>query len=356
MSRKQTTIQDIARIAGVSKTTISRYLNGKFEFMSDETRGKIAEVISQTGYRPNRMANSLKTDRSGLLGVVMSNVMSNQTPKLLGSICDTCAQHGRKVIVVNSEKDPEKERALVFDLLDQRVDGLLVVSGYNAEFYQQLDREELPVVLADRVPRNTQMDSVAINHAESTQRVILHLLDQGFEQIVLLKQEHENPNNTPALRAAAAAEACRQRFGDDLHCRNIVIDFDKQQENPVQRIDLLTELLGKCYEESKTVPTALFVAEASIMNVVACSYYRAQLQLSERFTIAGYCEWNLGDLITPQICTIEQPLERMGQLATEKLISRIEQREKGKEGEIREANYLSCRINLAPVHRLDGKQ
>ena len=84
------------------------------------------------------------------------------------------------------------------------------------------------------------------------------------------------------------------------------------------------------------------------MNAVACSYYRAGLEISRRFTIAGYTEWDLGSMIVPPISTIEQPLERMGQLATEKLIRRIEQREAG-DGVIREANYLSCRISLAEL-------
>ena len=61
MTHKQLTIQDIAAAAGVSKTTISRYLNGKYEYMSEETRVRIAAVISETSYRPNRMANGLKT-------------------------------------------------------------------------------------------------------------------------------------------------------------------------------------------------------------------------------------------------------------------------------------------------------
>ena len=348
MGRKQTTIQDIANATGVSKTTISRYLNGKFEFMSEETKQRIAGVIGETGYRPNRMANSLKTDRSGLLGIVMSNVMSSQTPLLLGSICDTCAQYGKKIIVVNSEKNPEKERALVYDLLDQRVDGLLVVSGYNVEFYQSLDRDELPVVLADRVPKDADMDCVAINHAESTRRVINHLIDQGFERIVLLKRPHRNPNNTPALRAKAAIQTCLERFGDEKHCEGVLLDFDRPEEDAAREFRELTEILERYYASSTERPTAIFVVEASIMNAVACSYYRAGLEISRRFTIAGYTEWDLGSMIVPPISTIEQPLERMGQLATEKLIRRIEQREAG-DGVIREANYLSCRISLAEL-------
>ena len=129
MGRKSITISDIAKRTGVSKTTVSRYLNGKYEFMSQQTRDRISKEISDTGFRPNRLANSLKTDCSDLIGVVMSDIMSSQTPHLLGSICDTCTKYGKKVVVVNSENDPEKERLMTLDLLDQRVEGLLVISG-----------------------------------------------------------------------------------------------------------------------------------------------------------------------------------------------------------------------------------
>lgn len=148
--------------------------------MSQQTRDRISKEISDTGFRPNRLANSLKTDCSDLIGVVMSDIMSSQTPHLLGSICDTCTKYGKKVVVVNSENDPEKERLMTLDLLDQRVEGLLVISGYNSDFYQGLDRERLPVVLADRVSEHVDMDSVVVNHAESTRHVVNYPGEAGL--------------------------------------------------------------------------------------------------------------------------------------------------------------------------------
>lgn len=349
MRRKQITIQDIAKAAGVSKTTVSRYLNGKFDFMSQDTKQNIANIIAETGYRPNRVANSLKTNRSGLIGVVMSNVMSTQTPQLLASICDACARHEKKIIVVNSEKDPEKERSLVYDLLDQKVDGLLVISGYNVDFYQQLDREELPVVLADRVPRDIDIDSVSINHAESTRRMITHLVTQGYEHIILLKKAHHSLNNTVDIRARAAVKTCRELFGNEDHCQIVELRNSDFEENMALRFQDVTDILKKWFEESKKKPVAIFIAEVSIMNVVACGYYRAGIEISKNFTIAGYSEWNTGGaMIAAPISTIEQPLERMGQLATERLIQRIEQKDDTGSG-VREANYLSCRITLTDI-------
>ena len=229
MERKSITISDIAKRTGVSKTTVSRYLNGKYEFMSQQTRDRISKEISDTGFRPNRLANSLKTDCSDLIGVVMSDIMSSQTPHLLGSICDTCTKHGKKVVVVNSENDPEKERLMTLDLLDQRVEGLLVISGYNSDFYQNLDQERLPVVLADRVSEHVDMDSVVVNHAESTRHVVNYLLKQGYQRIVILQRPHINPYNTPAIRVAAASAACRDFFGDDSHCVQVQLSSDCKQ-------------------------------------------------------------------------------------------------------------------------------
>lgn len=345
MERKSITISDIAKRAGVSKTTVSRYLNGKYEFMSQQTRERISKEISDTGFRPNRLANSLKTDCSDLIGVVMSDIMSSQTPNLLGSICDTCTKYGKKVVVVNSENDPEKEQQLALDLLDQRVDGLLVISGYNSEFYQGLDREKLPVVLADRLSDHVDMDSVVVNHTESTRRVVHYLLKQGYQQIVVLARSHINPNNTPAIRVAAARAACQDFFGDDSHCIQVQLSSTCEQQRGVS-FEEVSRVMELYYRQSKEIPTAIFVSEIAIMSNAVCSFYRAGMQCSPQFTIAGYSNESLSGMFVPPICTIEQPLERMGQLAAERLLYRIKARKAGEEPPVCESSRLSCRVHL----------
>ena len=349
MERKSITISDIAKRTGVSKTTVSRYLNGKYEFMSQQTRDRISKEISDTGFRPNRLANSLKTDCSDLIGVVMSDIMSSQTPHLLRSICDTCTKHGKKVVVVNSENDPEKERLMTLDLLDQRVEGLLVISGYNSDFYQNLDRERLPVVLADRVSEHVDMDSVVVNHAESTRHVVNYLLKQGYQRIVILQRPHINPYNTPAIRVAAASAACRDFFGDDSHCVQVQLSSDCKQRRV--GFEEVSRVMEQYYAESREIPTAIFVSEISIMLHAVCSFYRAGMKRSPQFTIAGYSDENISDMFVPPICTIEQPLERMGQLAVERLLYRIRIRKTSDEVPIGESSRLSCRIRLSEMEK-----
>ena len=344
MERKSITISDIAKRAGVSKTTVSRYLNGKFEFMSQQTREKIFKEISEAGFRPNRLATSLKTDCSGLIGVVMSDIMSSQTPHLLGSICDTCTKYGKKVVVVNSENDPQKERQMALDLLDQRVEGLLVISGYNSEFYQSLNREKLPVVLADRVSGDVDLDSVVVNHTESTRRVVKYLLSQGYQRLVVFRRPHVNPYNTPAIRADAASAACEEFFGDDSHCIQVQLSASSKQHGV--NFEEVSQVMEQYYENSREIPTAIFVSEKSIMLNVICSFYRSSMKRSHQFTIAGYSDESISNMFVPPICTIEQPLERMGQLAVERLLYRIKISKTGEEVPVSESSRLSCRVYL----------
>jgi len=345
--KQQYTIQDIARMTSVSKATVSRYLNGKFEYMSDDTRNRISATIAETGYRPNRMANSLKTNKSGLIGLVMSNISSTLTPFLVGSICDTCMRYGRKLIVVNSNDDEQDEIKLVRDLMDQQVDGLIVTSGYNVELYEQINSNNLPVVLVDRIPQSPTLDSVAINHKESVNKVINDLIDNGYENIYVISREHANPHSTIHVRERAAVSACKARFGDAAHHEVIVLHKMTSSKNlfmdNICSDDDIMDCLREKFEESKRHTVALFIVDASVLGRFVCAAYMLGISVSERFTIAGYDSLNYRNFIKPSICTIEQPLIKLGSVASERLIKRIDNPEEESQGQVL-VQLLSNRI------------
>lgn len=318
------TIRDIASKSGVSTATVSRYLNGKYEFMSEETRRRIEAVIRETGYRPNMLAGSLKTARTNTIGLVLANPTANLSPFLVGSICNTCTQFGQKTIVITTNEDETLERNQVEELIDRQVDGLIVATGTNLAFYEELRQKYgLPIVLADRVPPSTTLDWVAVNHYAGTASVIKHLIAQGFEKIVLVVRANRSHRGTIAIREQSAEETCLAHFGDRSHYRRVPIMEDSSSDSN-SNADILA-CLARCSEESKDHPTALFVADGILMGRFICGIYRLGLELSGNFTLAGYDVWNFGNLLPVPICTIEQPLSRLGTLATELLVSRITQ-------------------------------
>lgn len=319
------TIRDIANLSDVSTATVSRYLNGKYEFMSEKTRVRIESVIQRTGYRPNKLAGSLKTARSNTIGLVLSNPTTNLTPFLVSSICNSCTHFGQKTMVIASNEDEEIERKLAHELIDQQVDGLIVATGANTEFYENLSqRYSLPIVLIDRVPNDTMLDWVAINHYVGTATVINHLISQGFDHIVLVVRTNRSHRGTIALREQSAEESCFLHFGNGNHYRRVLISEDNFDTANRSNDDILM-CLSQSYSKSDEHPTAIFIADGSLMGRFVCGVSRLGLELSSRFMLAGYDIWNFGNMLPVPICTIDQPLSRMGTVATELLVSRITQ-------------------------------
>ena len=133
-SEKKATISDVAAKSGVSKTTVSRFLNGKYDNISIATRQRIKAVIEELDYRPNRTAQRLKASRTMLVGCIIGDISSPFSAVLLKGIMGICEAAGYQVLFADCNDDPERERMAIKSFVDNRVDGLIVnTSGGNEE-------------------------------------------------------------------------------------------------------------------------------------------------------------------------------------------------------------------------------
>ena len=121
-SDSRLTIDEVAKLCGVSKTTISRFLNGKFENMSADTREHIRRVIAEVDYHPNRSAQRLKASRSMLIGCVIGDISSPFSALLLKGITTVCEEAGYQVLFADSGEDPRRERRAIKGFLENRVE------------------------------------------------------------------------------------------------------------------------------------------------------------------------------------------------------------------------------------------
>ena len=123
---KKTTIADVARESGVSKTTVSRFLHDDYSSMSEETKDRIEAVIARLGYRPNRVAQSLKSDRSNSIGLTIADIGNPFSSLLIKGIQAECRRNGSQLLVTDAGNDPDQEAENIESLLDAQVDGLIV--------------------------------------------------------------------------------------------------------------------------------------------------------------------------------------------------------------------------------------
>lgn len=180
---------DVAAAVGVSKTTISRYLHGEFGYMSEETRERIAAVIDELGYRPNKMAQGLKATVSHMVGVTIADIGNPFSSLLLKGIQQVCRSRDVQLLVSDSNNQVALERTNIESLLDAQVDGLIVntVGGddaWLADYCASADHR--PMVLLDRIVEPIDCDCVSTDNRAGVAMMLDHLLERGYGAVVFV--------------------------------------------------------------------------------------------------------------------------------------------------------------------------
>lgn len=189
---KKVNMSDVANAVGVSKTTISRYLHGEYEFMSKETKDKIAAVIKDMDYRPNKFAQSLKSKKSNIIGVSIADIGNPFSSLLLKGIQEKCRKYRLQLLVSDANNNLKYERENIEALLDAQVDGIIINTvgnnyDYLSEYVQK--KNHRPIVLLDRIYQPLICDCVTTNNYEVTQQLLEKLQQQNFSYVIFLTQD-----------------------------------------------------------------------------------------------------------------------------------------------------------------------
>src|SRR3954465_5055821 len=183
------TMADVAKAAGVSKSTVSQFLNKRFEYMGEKTKLKIEEAIAELGYQPNFIARSLKQKRTSMVGIIVANITHYFSTEISRAIEDFFHKHDLHAIVCNADDDPEKEKKYIEMLRAKQVDGLIIFpTGQNNDLYETMVKQGYPVVFVDRKVENLDVFSVITNNTESTYKAIQHFIENGHKNIAFAVQ------------------------------------------------------------------------------------------------------------------------------------------------------------------------
>ena len=181
--RKVVQIRDVAKEAGVSSATVSRVLSNK-PHVREELKARVFKVVEDLGYEPNRLAQSLRVQRSRVIGLIISDIRNSFFNQLVRAIEDTANQHGYAVFVCNSDENPEKEAWYVNVLKAERVSGVIMTpSRETTTACQTLLAADIPVVAVDRTVLGIQLDSVITDNSEASFQLVNHLIQSGHKRI-----------------------------------------------------------------------------------------------------------------------------------------------------------------------------
>ncbi len=180
--RSRVTMLDVARRAGVSKASVSRFIGEDRALLSDAIALRIDQAISELGYRPNQMARGLKRGRTRLIGMLVADIRNPYSIAVMHGVETACRQHGYSLVVCNTDRDDEQEARHLANLRAYNIEGLIVNTlGHHLEQLQQL-QEEMPMVLVDRKLSQLQADLVGLDNPAAVRSALDHLPAAGLSR------------------------------------------------------------------------------------------------------------------------------------------------------------------------------
>ena len=309
------TIKDVAEAAGVSKTTVSFYLNGKFEYMSIETKEKIKKIIKELNYKPSSTAQGLKSKKSKLIGMIVSDITNPFTSLLVKGVNDKCIEEGYQLIVVNTNNITDKQEEYINSLIQRQVDGLIINSlGDNIDMLEKIKEKGMKVVLADKSLEKNIFDSVTTNNEEMTIKAINMLFEEGFQEIAFFTQQIKA--NTAKLN----------RFNG---FKKVIQNHNKKPENYLYQFtdqEDMDKKVSEFYASNKDKKKVVFAANGITMLQFVQSTLKLKLSIPEDIALCGFDDLGWNSIVGKGITTISQPAYEVGNKSAEILIDRITER------------------------------
>jgi len=283
--------------------------------MSEKTKLRIKDVIDELDYRPNILARNLKSKKSGLIGVIISDVTNPVMVHLISGIMDQCAKEGYQVITADSGENIQKEREYILSMVDRQVDGLIIdIVDYNEHsLLESLKEKGFNIVLADRTINKPCFDTVTTDNYEMSKSAVKTLYSMGYEAVALFSSDLLKSNVRLARYSAFVNQS-------ELHIaepERYVYTFrqDKEEDYKQALEDFISKNVGKKKAVFASTPMSLL----NLLNAA----YELNVNIPKDIGVCGYDNLYWTKLISGGITVIEQPFHEVGVESAKIILQRI---------------------------------
>lgn len=301
------TINDIAKRAGVAKSTVSRYLNGGS--VSPKTKRKLDAIVQETGYIPNTFAQSLKARQTNLIGSIIPRLDSYSTNEILSAVDDELRKHHRRQFITNSNQDPEREVENIYALARQKVDGILLFAGEITEEHREaIDQLDIPIVILGQELEG--VTCIAHHDEHAGYRIGKYMASLGHEKYLILSvPESDVAIGQKRLRGVVSA-----------------LEESADLQYAVKHTSFVFE---QAYQDCRQLVKELeATAVICLTDTIALAFMKAAhetgLRIPDDISLSGFGGYEAAQIVSPPITTIRYPYKRLGRLAVQTLIQLME--------------------------------
>lgn len=297
---------DVAALAGVSPTTVSRVLNNR-GYLSQKTKDKVAKAMEELNYRPNELARSLLGSRTHVVGIIVPTVANPFFGELTAGLERALAKRGYRAFLCNSMGQSERERDYLRQLEGRRVDGL--ITGAHNESIDEYATSRMPIVMVDRQLAG-HIPNVRADNFQGGRLAAELLVERGCTRPVLVTSTLGADNQREAGFRAALSEA-------GLEPSAIAVKFGTPEPE-------FTELLHQQLDVLRGQMDGVFATDDLTACAVASWASGRGLSVPEDLKIVGFDGTAVLQAAAPWLSTIQQPIDRIAETAVELLVDKIE--------------------------------
>ena len=310
------TLRDVAEAAGVHATTASRALNPKAQqLVNAETVRRVMRAAEELGYQPNPIARSLKTSKSSTVGLVIPDLTNPLFPPIVRGIENVLESAGYSALIVNTDNDPARERALIESLRSRQVEGLIIATALlDHPLLQQLHEQNVKIVLINRRIENLRMPFVVGDDATGVALAVRHLVDLGHRRIAHIAGPQST--STGVVRSRAFRHAVRDNGLDE----DAALIMECAHWNEADGAAAMRELLDR-----ETGATA--VVAGNDLIALGCYDVFAERGIScpDDISVVGFNDMPFLDKLRPPLTTVGVPHQELGAEAARMLLDAIDE-------------------------------
>ncbi|MBK8084814.1 MAG: LacI family DNA-binding transcriptional regulator [Devosia sp.] len=303
------TIHDVAQDAGVSPTTVSRYLNNRIELPST-TAARIDAAIRRLDYRPNLLAKRLSTGRTEAVGLVTPEIREPFFAELASAFEDEADRHGYTVFISSTRSDRDREIASLKRLHDGHVDGLLMMTNTpdDGTLAGLIGRRRNVVIVDEDIP-GVSAPRLFVENAEGAYAATRHLIENGHTRIAYLggPQRLFTVGERHAGFVRAMSEAGIGIRPEYVAIGSFAPDLARAATLGFLALDV--------------PPTAIFASSDYLMIGAVQGLRSAAVRIPDEISLIGFDDMSFGELLTPPLSAVRQPVEALGRQGFQTLLA-----------------------------------
>jgi LacI family transcriptional regulator len=304
---KKVTIKDVASLAGVSVSTVSRVMNNTGYPVSADKSRRIRQSMRELNYSPNQLARNLRMNRSNLVALVVADIANPYFAGIAKAVDKILFTSGHGLIMSSTEESPDKEKQILTRLFGQKIDAIIISStGNNEPLIEKFHNTGLPIILLDRNLEGTDLPFIGSNNVYESYMLTKYLIERGHRKILFLAGPQDSTTG-------------RERF---FGYRNALLENDiKYDEHLVIAAQFMRDearrLSGIFLKENRHDATAV-MSSNNIMTEGFLEAARTQsIKVPEDYSLVSFGSVNNQQLISPKITCYVQDIESIGQVTAQ---------------------------------------